>query len=87
MRYWQNIINMYIFACFLISRTSSLSADQSGMSDNCNTSYPFISDALGFWSNQLLVSLVKSKLRVHEQKLNLQIMLLSWISAVSRGQH
>lgn len=70
-----------------MSCTSSLSADQSGMPNNCNTSYPFISDALGFCSNQLSVSLVKSKLRVHKQKMNLQIMLLSWISAVFRGQH
>lgn len=39
------------------------------MSDNCDTSYPFISDALGCCSNQLLVLLVKDKLESSETKI------------------
>lgn len=81
------MIKRYIFAQFLISCTSYVSADESGMCNDCDTPYPFISDAPGFCSNQLPVLLVKGKLEVHEQKLNLQIILPSWISAVSRSQH
>lgn len=57
------------------------------MSENSDMSYPYISDSLGFCSNQLLVLCVKGKLKVHEQKLNLQIILSFWLSAVSRSQH